>query len=106
MCASCGGGGGTYTPPVRQAQFQQTQVTPDTNCSYTLEQLFFWKSKLQCVKNNNWAPLIKSNNPQINVYLGWIDSAINFYNQSPCYFKGFLDQIVPVITLVLNNTSC
>jgi hypothetical protein len=105
MC-NCGGGGSV--PPARSAQIaqQNNTIVADTSCAYTIDQLFFWKQKLQCVQNNNWAPLINSTNAQINVYLGWINSAINFYSTSPCYFSGFLNQIVPVINLILNNTSC
>jgi hypothetical protein len=106
MCGSCGRPSGGYTPPPRSAQMQSTQIVSDSSCNITLDQLFFWKAKLECVKANNWAPLISSTTPQINVYLGWIVSAINFYATSPCYFSGYLSQIVPVINLVLNNTSC
>jgi hypothetical protein len=103
MC-NCGGGG--YTPPTVAAQPQTQQANFNPNCSYTLDQLFFWKYKLECVRNGNYYNLINLPASTITSQLGIIVSAINFFSTSPCWYQPQLDTIAQTVALILNNTSC
>jgi hypothetical protein len=105
MCTGgCGGGG--YVPPRTAIRPQIQQPVFNPNCSYTLDQLFQWKYQMECVVRSNNAAAIGSTISDLNSQIGIVQSAINYFSTSPCWFQQRLDQIANTIRLILNNTSC
>lgn len=69
----------------------------NSDCSYTLEILREWQTKLQNAVINQQLDLLHLTGPQMNSYLGYVQSAINF-PKNLCFYEIKLAEISQVIT--------
>lgn len=99
MCSSCmGGGSASPGTPIFQSQSIQS-------CIYTVEMLEVWKTKLQCVKTNEYYSQINSSVQEVNLALGVVISALN-NPPTLCYFAGHLNSISSLIIKIINEGIC
>lgn len=95
-CSSCGNKPQNYIASA-------SVYSGPTECDYTVEQIISWKTKLLCIKDNPQA--VNLTVKKFNSFLGTVYS-ITEYPNNPCYFKKYLDEIKPYITLIINLNLC
>ena len=69
------------------------------DCPYSIELLTVWKAKLENIKDQQQVDLIGITGYQMNSYLGYVQSALNF-PQNPCFFETNLAIIAQIITRI------
>lgn len=91
MCGCTGSGIiSSYVPGLGQAA--PTGYTPE-DCDYTTEVIRNWYNMFDCVKKNSKQADIGLSVENVNSYLGYIQSALN-YPDNLCYYKDKLDDIL------------
>ena len=97
MSCGCQNGGGTTSP----AYNPPAPVAPsilNENCPYTLELLQEWHRKLKMAKDLQQADLLQISNFQLNSYIGYVQSAINF----PSYLCFYQSQLATIAQVIAN----
>lgn len=97
-CSACG-----HSLPARVGS-NRTRPEISGDCSYTLDLIDIWYSKLLCVKEKNLHELLGITKYKLNVYLGIVKSAIN--TGKPCSYTRFLDEINLLILNLINLAEC
>lgn len=101
-CATCGASRVVMSAPLVR---QQINFAPVEGCTYTMEQLNAWLTKLICCKDKALYLSLKINAQIMNKYLGIVMSALN-YPTNPCYFQNDLDIISNFIVLISGTQQC
>lgn len=102
-CASCGSN--KLVRPITNVQRTQVNFAPVEGCTYTMDQLNTWVTKLICCKDKVLYLQLGINAQTMNKYLGIVMSALN-YPTNPCYFQTDLDVISDFIILIVNSGRC
>lgn len=106
MC-NCGGGGGGGGYDSSFISRSNNSTPSNTDCDITLENLTTYKNMLLCIRNNNKYVQAKIAFTTVNMYMGIIQSALN-YPDNYCYYMesiaNFQSSILPLI--VANVSEC
>lgn len=94
MC-NCGSSGGcqSTTNNIQNLNAKTHPVNP--NCAYTLEILENWKVMLEDIKSSGTEDLYNISKFQLNSYLGYIQSAIN-YPKNICFYENYFAPVVQI----------
>lgn len=99
-CANGGGSGSGAGWKASGTSFRHLQngaeQVPNEECPYTVELLRQWDQKLTTAKNQQQFDLLGVTPFQINSYLGYVKSALN-YPAVLCFYKDHLNVITQVI---------
>ena len=79
--------------------------TSSVECAYTLEQLQNWRELLLCVRQNGLYEQAQTTPNEISSALGITLSAYN-YGSNLCYYKKYLDALVPLIHRIISIEQC
>lgn len=98
-CSSCNKTANQYNRSPRYNASLAQRVAPE-NCNVGSEQLINWRTILKCLKNTNKGEIVGLSTQQINVFLGIVQSAIN-YPDDYCHYQSkfviFQEQYLPLI---------
>jgi hypothetical protein len=81
-CNTCGGGNAGYVSGTYTARIPRV---PDPNCTVTIEMLIQWRAILNCIKTAGKFEQAHLSEPELNTFLGLVQSAIN-YPDDYCYY--------------------
>ncbi|GEM_PF-3560135 len=86
------------------APVSNTNQSAISTCDYTIELMYIWKAKLECIRTNNLFDQLNIQKYKINFAIGTVDSAIN--TGDACPFKKQLDEINGIILSLINLGKC
>lgn len=92
--------------PIQQTSRPLQASNPQpTDCDFTRQIIQAWQTKLACVKLNNKLNLIGLDTSQANVYLGYLQSALN-YPDNYCYYLVKLQEFqLNILPRIITNVS-
>lgn len=96
-CAAAAAALNNYT--IQNQRLQAEQSISNEDCPYKFDTLVLWLKQLKSVKANEQTSLINITIPQVNSYIGYVQSAIN-YSGNLCFFADYLAPIVQVINTI------
>lgn len=104
-CGSSASGSASRITSALRYEAPATNISFD-GCTYTLEQLQDWLTKIKCFREKGLLANIPSvTNRLLNMYEGIVLSAVN-YASNVCYFKKQLDDVQSFITVVISTGQC
>ena len=89
--------------PYYQYNSELLKLSAPQECLITKELLLTYQKKLQCCKQTNNLELIGLNLYQYNIYMGYIQSALN-YPDNYCYYSVKLNEFATnILPRIINN---